>query len=443
MNPATKFESFKLSENSTGLNSCWKPKEKTWSAPVQAACETPSSMESQFSKLSSAFEKRMAVFDQRMAALDAKLDAIKAGCKESERTFSIGNNYAWQPKSPPQGRLGNCYGCGQPGYFKRNCPKLRARTKPQAVNTNKESPEQKAGQSPEQGVTRKSKASQSPRVTDIKRGYLVNGKIQGMTVDLLVDSGSNLTLSDIKTSIPESVRPWLLQTQVRLSTASGSAMSTGGEALFHLQIGDSKWDQLFVLAQLGATKPILGSDFLWKYKTVLDMGLGILTIGHFLQAECTKTCCRVQLKETLIIPPQHEVRLVGLLDQPQANSVPVKQGLLQPTASLVEDNGLFMGNSLVDTSGSLVPVTLLNLDEEPKSLPRGFTVGLMEQVEEVVKGEATSPQTLEAGSEKSQIEHVLPLLDNMSDKLDGGQRERILDLVLRYQHIFARTYHPS
>ena len=25
----------------------------------------------------------------------------------------------------------------------------------------------------------------------------------------------------------------------------------------------------------------------------------------------------------------------------------------------------------------------------------------------------------------------------MSDKLDGGQRERILDLVLRYQHIFA------
>ena len=45
-----------------------------------------------------------------------------------------------------------------------------------------------------------------------------------------------------------------------------------------------------------------------------------------------------------------------------------------------------MGNSLVDTSGPLVPVTLLNLDEEPKSLPRGFTVGLMEQVEGVVKG---------------------------------------------------------
>ena len=67
-----------------------------------------------------------------------------------------------------------------------------------------------------------------------------------------------------------------------------------------------------------------------------------------------------------------------MLDRSQANSVPVEQGLLQPTASLVEETGVFMGNSLVDISGPLVPVTLLNLDEEPKSLLGGFTVGLME-----------------------------------------------------------------
>ena len=439
---ATQFESFELSENSTGLNSRLEAKGKTRSAPVQAATETPSSIESQFSKLSSAFEKKMAVFDQKMVTFDARLDAMKAGSREPERTFSPGNNYARQPKSPPQGRLGNCYGCGQPGHFKRNCPKLRARIEPQTVNTNKEPPEQKTVQSPGQGVARKSKASQSQRVTDIKGGYLISGKIQGMAVDLLIDSGSDLTLIDIETfnSIPESVRPWLQETQVRLSTASGSAMSTRGEALFRLKFGNSEWDQRFVVAQLGATKAILGSDFLCKYKTVLDMGLGILTIGnesHLLQAERTETCCRVRLKENLIIPPQHEVQLVGMLDRPQADSVPVKQGLLQPTASLVEETGLFMGNSLVDTSSPLVPVTLLNLDQEPKSLPRGFTVGLMEQVEGVEKGETTSPQTLEAGSEKSQIEHLLPLLDNVSDRLEGGQRERILDLVLRYQHIFA------
>ena len=79
----------------------------------------------------------MAVFDQKMAAFDAGLDAMKAGSKEAERTFSPGNNYARQTKSPPQGRLGNCNGCGQPGHFKLNCPKLRARSELQAGNTGK------------------------------------------------------------------------------------------------------------------------------------------------------------------------------------------------------------------------------------------------------------------------------------------------------------------
>ena len=236
---ATQFESFELSENSTGLNSRLEAKGKTRSAPVQAATETPSSIESQFSKFSSAFEKRMAVFDKKMAAIDARLDAMKAGSKEPERTFSPGNNYGRQPKSPPQGRLSNCYGCGQPGHFKRNCPKLRARIEPQTANTNKEPPEQKTVQSPGQGVARKSKASQPQRVTDIKGGYLIHGKIQGMAVDLLIDSGSDLTLIDIETfnSIPESARPWLQETQVRLSTASGSAMSTRGRPCFAFRLG--------------------------------------------------------------------------------------------------------------------------------------------------------------------------------------------------------------
>ena len=142
---ATQFESFELSENSTGLNRRLEAKGKTRSAPVQAATEMPSSIESQFSKFISAFEKRMAVFDQKMAALDARLDAMKAGSREPERTFSPGNNYARRLKSPPQGRLGNCYGCGQPGHFKRNCPKLRARTKPQAGNTKKKSQGKQVG----------------------------------------------------------------------------------------------------------------------------------------------------------------------------------------------------------------------------------------------------------------------------------------------------------
>ena len=54
---ATQFESFEVSENSTGLNRRLEAKGRTRSAPVQVATETPSSIESQFSKFISAFEK--------------------------------------------------------------------------------------------------------------------------------------------------------------------------------------------------------------------------------------------------------------------------------------------------------------------------------------------------------------------------------------------------
>ena len=50
--------------------------------------------------------------------------------------------------------------------------------------------------------------------------------------------------------------------------------------------------------------------------------------------------------------------------------------------SLIEETGLFMGMSLVDTTKTLIPVTLLNLGEETKQLPRGLPVGVVEQVEE-------------------------------------------------------------
>ena len=61
----------------------------------------------------------------------------------------------------------------------------------------------------------------------------------GDGVDLLIDSGTDLTLINIETfnSISESMRPWLQKTQVRLSTASGFAMSTRGRPYFAFRLG--------------------------------------------------------------------------------------------------------------------------------------------------------------------------------------------------------------
>ena len=90
---------------------------------------------------------------------------------------------------------------------------------------------------------------------------------------------------------------------------------------------------------------------------------------------------RVRLTDSVKILPQHEMRLTGILDRPGKDTVPEKQWLVQPTHNLVWETGLFMGTALVDSLKQLVPISLLNLDEEPKQLPKGCTIGVMEQVE--------------------------------------------------------------
>ena len=71
----------------------------------------------------------------------------------------------------------------------------------------------------------------------MKGGWLVPGTVQGVEVEFLVDSGSDVTLVDSRfyDSIPAYARPHLDPRGCCLPTASGSPMAPVGEA--HLKLG--------------------------------------------------------------------------------------------------------------------------------------------------------------------------------------------------------------
>ena len=112
-----------------------------------------------------------------------------------------------------------------------------------------------------------------------------------MPLDLLIESGSDVTLIDVEiyNEIPESVRPLLKETETNLSTASGSPMTTSGQAHFKLQLGNSE-------------RSYPESNIDMKCVTIDDE-------THLLQIERTATCCRVRLTDSAEILPQHEMRL--------------------------------------------------------------------------------------------------------------------------------------
>ena len=97
--------------------------------------------------------------------------------------------------------------------------------------------------------------------------------------------------------------------------------------------------------------------------------------------------------------------------------------------------GLFMGTSLVDTTKTLVPVTLLNLGEETKHLPRGLEVGVVEEVESGVIEENKSNPIVQLPGNK--VKHLAELLNRMGSNLSTEQAEQVKDVIMEYSDVFT------
>ena len=186
----------------------------------------------------------------------AKTKSYQSNWKNRPDRFRNQNNGNSIPR-------GNCFGCGQPGHYRNACPKVK-KTQFKSV-----SERQETSQSNARTVTRKGL-------------WLVPGTIEGVKVEMLIDSGSDRTLVDSKfyNSIPAAARPRLGPSTWSVDTVSGSPIVAIGEADFQLQLGNQTLSYPFVVADLGLRRisVVIGHDFLEDNKCLVDMGHGFLRI---------------------------------------------------------------------------------------------------------------------------------------------------------------------
>ena len=125
------------------------------------------------------------------------------------------------------------------------------------------------------------KHSHTHRVTGMQGGWTLTGIGAGVEVDLLVDSGSDVTLLDpaVYNQIKGEHKPELTEVNCSLNTASGDRMESFGAADFELTLGQQNLEYPFVVAQMGSIAGILGNDFLRENNCCLDMGLGTLKVN--------------------------------------------------------------------------------------------------------------------------------------------------------------------
>jgi hypothetical protein len=109
-------------------------------------------------------------------------------------------------------------------------------------------------------------------------GMYVRGKIREKPVEMLIDSGANISIVDYGVYMNmEAGRPNLRRYGTPMVTADGTPMRVYGCADFELKIGEEacKYQHNMCIADIGV-EVILGYDFLKDFEAIIDMGRSII-----------------------------------------------------------------------------------------------------------------------------------------------------------------------
>ena len=119
-----------------------------------------------------------------------------------------------------------------------------------------------------------------------------------------------------------------------------------------------------MVGDIGNSAGILGTDFVQKYGCLLDLAGGIMQIGAQvvqLKREAVDTCARVQVCDTVIVPPRCEAFVKGSLLQ--ASFGEKTDGLLEGLDTFKSETSLEVPRCLVQVTKNEVFVPVTNLSD--------------------------------------------------------------------------------
>jgi hypothetical protein len=239
---------------------------------------------------------------------------------------------------------------------------------------------------------------------------------------LLVDSGSTYTIVDIGlyNDLPEAIKPTLEDINLVLRSANGQTLEVHGQSNMPIEIGENTYYMPVKVVSLGNKATILGLDFMSDNNCVLYMGNGVMQIGSSqvnLQWQGDNRCARIQVAETMFIPPHHEMVIPGSLQGNRWFSHKT-DGLVEPVSSLSSKTGLLMAKSVINTEKPILPLRVVNCGSETIELKKGATVALLHPVKNITNFSTQSDKTTREKTTTSEVpEHLKSLIDEASEDL--------------------------
>ena len=272
----------------------------------------------------------------------------------------------------------------------------------------------------------------------LKRGSKIAGKIGGLPVSLKVDTGSVSTFITTKTykNIPYKFRPGLKPSKRKFAAANGSTFTCDGETTILMELDGA--EVYFPVLVGGVDENLLGQDFIQHFHCQLDFQNrrmfiktgGVEEVPNIQRR--TKRLARVVAAETTEIPAEGECLIsVKFRDTPISGD-----GILIQDDTFLKRHHVVLARSLVNSGQSIFYARLLNPNKDIVHIPKGTVIALFERVRDGEISE-TVYRIQQAPSENILPSHLEEMFKESSSELQGCNKDKFRDLLIRKQEAFA------
>ena len=266
----------------------------------------------------------------------------------------------------------------------------------------------------------------------------VEGKTKG---SFLVDSGSQVTLMSISMyeKLDKRDLPAMRENNVPLLAVNGQQLRQHGTCIMNITLGHSHYKHTIIVCDL-PIDGLLGQDFLMTHVKQIDfkklkLHLDTEIVSCWIGGQDAMTC-QVQATNTTSLPA-HSVRWISV-------KIPERQHLaetvlIEPISTLVRNRGVILLPAVSENKDCIVS-KIINVTDMDITLYPNQQLGKCESAYEGKHQEVRNVNTSSEGRETTKVPpHLKELISNSSAHLDQDQIKELTKLLIKYQHVFAKS----